>query len=196
MYETPSMSNPRGGIKLNDIHDNKNTSRRSKTKIGRHKALIMLGLAATAVYVAPALLSLDQASASGGRRGGGFLGSIFGEGGNEAGAGVLFVGDPVTKKECGDCHEPYSPRDLPDGSWRAIMSNLSNHFGEDASLDDNKRRHITAYLTSNAGGRGNAGVRITQTSWFNRAHNEVGYQMRRRVKTMGKCSGCHGRGGR
>lgn len=156
---------------------------------------MMLGLAATVAYATPALLPLNPAAASGGGGEKGFLGSIFGGEGNEAGAGALYVGDQLTRKECGDCHEPYAPGNLPDGSWRNIMNNLSNHFGEDASLDDKTRRSITGYLTANAGGRGDAGLRITKTSWFVRKHREVSSRMmvRANIKTMSKCSACHGK---
>jgi len=56
--------------------------------------------------------------------------------------------DPITKKECGDCHMAFAPIQLPGRSWRLIMSDLSNHFGEDASLDADTVKHIEEYLVS------------------------------------------------
>ena len=43
--------------------------------------------------------------------------------------------DPTYVAECASCHIPYPPRFLPAASWRALMGNLGDHFGTDASLD-------------------------------------------------------------
>ncbi len=56
------------------------------------------------------------------------------------------VGDEITKKECGACHMAYGPINLLGESWTILMSDLANHFGEDASLDEQTRKHIEAYL--------------------------------------------------
>jgi len=73
--------------------------------------------------------------------------------------------DPITAKECGDCHMAYPAVFLPAGSWNKMMGNLSNHFGEDASLDDTPRKHVTAYLTSNAGRGDDNVLRISEQRW-------------------------------
>jgi mono/diheme cytochrome c family protein len=70
------------------------------------------------------------------------------------------------------------------------MSNLSNHFGEDASLSDNQAQQIASYLVSNAGGRGSGPIRITETNWFRSEHGrEVSWSGRQ--KRLSNCAGCH-----
>lgn len=171
----------------------------------RRLALARLGLAAAAVYAAPVLMKLGQANASGGgffgrwgkggERGGGSGGKRGGERGGGSGGPVNTNIEPVTAKACGECHEPYSAQNLPDGSWRKMMANLSNHFGEDASMDDTTRRQVESYLINNAGGRGDGPLKITETYWFRRKHDgEVGSRMLSKVKTLGNCKACHGGG--
>ena len=122
-----------------------------KSKLSTTKALALLGMVATVAYTTPTLTPLGQAQASGGGNGGffGFGGGGSGGGGAKprgfgSGAGGFRVTDPVTQKECSDCHEAYDGDALPQGSWRTIMGNLSNHCGENAALDVQTRRQIEA----------------------------------------------------
>jgi len=50
------------------------------------------------------------------------------------------------KEECGACHFPFSPNLLPRRSWVRMMAELENHFGEDASIDEEEAREILDYL--------------------------------------------------
>jgi cytochrome b len=52
--------------------------------------------------------------------------------------------------ECSSCHIAFHPSLLPAKSWAAIMSGLSQHFGEDASLDMAANKEITDYLVSHS----------------------------------------------
>jgi cytochrome b len=52
--------------------------------------------------------------------------------------------------DCSGCHMAYAPELLPASSWTAIMADLANHFGEDASLGARATAAITAYLRANA----------------------------------------------
>lgn len=58
--------------------------------------------------------------------------------------------DPIYRQECTACHMAYHPSLLPAASWQALMENLDDHFGEDASLDPATAGTITAFLTANA----------------------------------------------
>lgn len=73
------------------------------------------------------------------------------------------VADELTRSECGDCHMAFSPIRLTGKGWAKIMSNLSDHFGDDASLDVESVKHIQAYLVNNAwdhpGKNGKIGIR-------------------------------------
>ena len=55
--------------------------------------------------------------------------------------------------ECSACHMLYHPDLLPASQWQSLMSNLSDHFGEDASLDDDTQSEISIWLTSHAADR-------------------------------------------
>jgi hypothetical protein len=45
------------------------------------------------------------------------------------------VADPVVKEECGSCHIAFAPSMLPASSWKRMMDDLKNHFGDDATID-------------------------------------------------------------
>lgn len=100
--------------------------------------------------------------------------------------------------ECGACHVPFPPRLLSRESWRGVMSGLDKHFGSDASLDPAAAREIGAFLDKNAGGKnqsasGRPVLRITETAWFKREHDEVSQRTWRnpKVKSPANCAACH-----
>ncbi len=107
---------------------------------------------------------------------------------------VAVIRDDIVKKECGACHMAFQPQFLPASSWRTIMEGLTDHFGEDASLDEETARHITGYLAGNAGrSRGaKTAIRITELGWFVHEHNdEVSPRARKKAGTMANCTACH-----
>jgi len=117
------------------------------------------------------------------------------------------IQDQVVAKECGACHMAFQPQMLPKKSWDKIMDGLSNHFGEDASLDTKTVSHIKKYHMENAadsrwwGGkfmRGlsktSAPLRITETPYWVREHNEEVPQRAwkdPKVKSKANCLACH-----
>ena len=50
------------------------------------------------------------------------------------------------KQECGSCHIAYAPFLLPKSAWDSMMSDLENHFGDDASLEEETHARITVFL--------------------------------------------------
>ena len=54
--------------------------------------------------------------------------------------------DQQLTDECGACHMVFPPKMLPTLSWVKIMAGLSDHFGENAALDDTTARQIEAIL--------------------------------------------------
>lgn len=117
--------------------------------------------------------------------------------------------EQTTAQQCSACHMAYPAQMLPSRSWLALMSDLSHHFGEDASLSDQDRTTITAYLTTHAAD-GLAGaregqrflrglspaatpLRITDTPWWRRRHSEISPARFHdpRVKTAANCAACH-----
>ncbi|VAW22082.1 Ni,Fe-hydrogenase I cytochrome b subunit [hydrothermal vent metagenome] len=103
-----------------------------------------------------------------------------------------------TANECSACHFPYPAGLLPAASWKKIMGDLQNHFGEDASLDEKVRANIQSYLVANAG-RGNVDannppLRITELTWFKQVHSEgevLGLKQRLNVNSFVDCGACH-----
>jgi len=54
---------------------------------------------------------------------------------------------------------------LPAAGWRRVMSGLTTHFGEDASLDAAKVAGIERYLVAHAGNGDGALQCITEQRW-------------------------------
>ena len=161
-----------------------------KTKMNRRKALAKLGIAAATVYAAPVLMKLNQAAASGGGLFGGSGGKKGGSGmGNPSGGEIVLATDPTVLKECSECHDAYSPRLLPSSSWRKIMGDLGNHFGEDASLDNATRAQIENHLVRNSGRGGTGPLRISEMRWFRGEHR--GDVTRHAAKSWSNCTACH-----
>ena len=100
--------------------------------------------------------------------------------------------------ECASCHMAYPPALLSEKSWSNVMSNLSKHFGNDASIDEKDKAELTVWLKKNATTRQKYSEtapenRITKTSWFIRKHDEVRPDVWKRagVKSPANCSACH-----
>lgn len=128
----------------------------------------------------------------------------------QAGGGHYFppVSDPVVKEECGSCHLAFAPSMLPARSWKRMMGDLANHFGDDATVDPALAAQITDYLVSNAadtGGRRysekllrgvpatHAPLRITELPRWVREHREVpAWEWKHKdVRTKANCAACH-----
>lgn len=117
------------------------------------------------------------------------------------------VKDATVQKECGACHMAFQPGFLPARSWTRMMGSLSDHFGEDASLPDDKTEIIRNYLTANAGdvvNRGRAAKymqwvapggtpqRITENPDFLRKHRFADSVWKDpKVVTKSNCVACH-----
>lgn len=118
------------------------------------------------------------------------------------------VTDQKVKAECGSCHLAFAPSMLPASSWKRMMADLQNHFGDDASIDEATNTHITRYLLANAADangrryssklmRGvsvdNAPLRITELPKWKREHREVpDWEWKHReVRTKANCTACH-----
>jgi len=114
-------------------------------------------------------------------------------------------------EECGSCHMPYQPGLLPPQAWAQIMTPeaLANHYGDDASLSEELRTEISAFLGSNTAdvaqqmapsGASNAGAvsgslpRITESVDFKREHDEIPARLvtgNPEVGSFSQCNTCH-----
>ncbi len=59
---------------------------------------------------------------------------------------IAMPANSTYSSECGDCHSAFHPSLLPAASWRQIMTSLDDHFGEDASLDQQTASKIASFL--------------------------------------------------
>ncbi|MBP6582856.1 MAG: hypothetical protein KA204_05220, partial [Chromatiaceae bacterium] len=83
---------------------------------------------------------------------------------------------PAFEAECGACHLAFPPALLDARGWRQVMTQLDNHYGDNAGLDDKTRQAIETFLVRNAGGDKVSGAplakgeppRLTATPWFKR----------------------------
>ena len=110
------------------------------------------------------------------------------------------------EKECGACHMAFHPSLLPAQSWAAIMSNLSQHFGEDASLDAAAEKEIADYLASHSAETWDSlaanrlrsvdparPLEITATRFWLRMHSGIAPAVfsGKAVGAKQNCSACH-----
>jgi hypothetical protein len=118
------------------------------------------------------------------------------------------VAEPVVKEECGSCHIAFAPSMLPASSWKRMMGDLRNHFGDDATVDSVLAARITEYLVNNAadtGGRrysdkwlrgvstASAPLRITELPKWVKEHRKVPDRewKHKDVRTKANCAACH-----
>lgn len=110
------------------------------------------------------------------------------------------------QEECGSCHLAFPPSMLPRASWQKLMGGLDKHFGENASLDPATQADILKFLEAHAADRGSgmgrrvmrmdgnaAPLRITETRWFVRKHDEVprATWSRKSIGSPAHCAACH-----
>lgn len=112
------------------------------------------------------------------------------------------------KAECTSCHMAYLPGLLPSRSWEKMMNTLDKHFGEDASLDDKTKKEILDFLVMNSSDKaysrrgtkilatiGNQDIplRISETDYFNRKHDEISPAVfkRKSIGSKANCIACH-----
>jgi len=113
--------------------------------------------------------------------------------------------------ECGRCHTVYAPGLLPARSWRKMLAELGNHFGEDVSAQepvrlallkdmedmaadgafaDMRMRRIAGSVPVNT-----APQRITETAFFKFMHDEVPNRFwhHKAIGSPANCTACHPR---
>lgn len=127
--------------------------------------------------------------------------------------GVDPVKDEVYSEECGACHYAYYPGLLPRRSWKKLVAPdaLTDHFGDDAELDEQTRQHIANFLSANAADDSyykrsrkimqsidadKTPIRISEVPFIKRRHEEVPKEWVKdnpKVKSFSFCDKCHRR---
>ena len=118
------------------------------------------------------------------------------------------VSNAKWKAECASCHTLYHPGLLPQRSWRKLMSGLDKHFGENAALDPASNKEITDFLLKYSADQSadrrasriagsipaaSTPLRISETAWFKREHDEINPSVWKRPKigSPANCAACH-----
>ena len=112
-------------------------------------------------------------------------------------------------KECGSCHFPYQAGWLPERSWRAILSSLDRHFGENAELKAPQRQEVLNYLVANSADKADSlrsremmevikpnetPTSITKVLYVGGIHGgflDPNFKGKPAVKTLADCAACH-----
>ena len=117
------------------------------------------------------------------------------------------VNNTVYADHCGACHFAYQPGLLPSESWRKIIDDSEDHFGETLDIDADAGKEISVYLTSNSADRsssklskkimrcldGQTPLRITDIPYIRKEHHEIGQSVvdRPSVASLSNCIACH-----
>lgn len=111
----------------------------------------------------------------------------------------------IYKSECGSCHAVYHPSLRTGQTWRRMIGELADHYGEDASLDAKTGAVISEFLNTNAAEKfetkvawriGRAEVpslRMTDTGYWKRRHRDIAEAVfkSRAVGSKVNCNACH-----
>jgi cytochrome b len=109
--------------------------------------------------------------------------------------------------ECGSCHTLYPPHSLPKHSWISMMNDLENHFGDDASLEEEDHQNILTFLVQNSAETStqemsfkisqsignNDIIAITDTNFWKHEHKNIPKKVfeHTQVKSKANCKVCH-----
>lgn len=110
--------------------------------------------------------------------------------------------------ECGSCHFAFQPELLPARSWIKMVNELDRHFGSDASLDEDEKNSILAFLVWDSAEKSSAKraikflksipinqtpLRITETKYFIDKHDEITPDVykRKSIGSAANCEKCH-----
>jgi len=110
---------------------------------------------------------------------------------------VAPVNNALYQKECASCHFGYQPALLNKASWEKVMTNLSDHFGTDASLGKVESEQILNYLVTNAGSgkitANNTTTQITKSPYFIKEHRKITPNLieQKEVGSLANCMACH-----
>lgn len=113
--------------------------------------------------------------------------------------------NPVYQEECGSCHMAYPSGLLPSRSWKKMMSDLENHFADNAELDTETHQIISQFLAKNSSDKhtgkltrsikpSQTPLRISELAYFKHEHNEIPQHMvntNPEVKSFSQCNVCH-----
>jgi hypothetical protein len=99
------------------------------------------------------------------------------------------------------------PNLLPKKSWELIMGNLENHFGDDASIDEEINQDILSFLIKNSAEHSTMEasvyflssinnqdiIALSKTSYWEKRHKDIPKDVfkNEKVKSVANCKACH-----
>lgn len=99
------------------------------------------------------------------------------------------------------------PQALPKHSWVSLMSDLENHFGDDASLNEEDHQNILSFLLANSAETStkeysvkildsignNDIIAISQTNFWKNEHKKIPQTVfeHKEIKSKANCKACH-----
>lgn len=122
-------------------------------------------------------------------------------------ASVPAVGNPTYREICGACHFLLQPALLPSRSWRLLLADTQNHFGQSVDLEAEQHAEVEAYLTQNAAEHttgelaqeivnsigSSAPLRVTEVPLIRHEHRRLDEAVFQRPSVAGRadCQACH-----
>ena len=119
--------------------------------------------------------------------------------------GKVIAGHAKYEQECGSCHLAYHPSLLPERSWKAMLADQHDHFGEDLGLSEATEATLLAFAAKHAAEHGESPVawkinqaipptetpaKITETRYWQRRHRSLSETVWRNVPRS-DCGACH-----
>ncbi|MFV0564141.1 cytochrome C [Malaciobacter mytili] len=122
---------------------------------------------------------------------------------------VSLVTNEIYTNECGSCHFAYFPGLLPQNSWEKLMSGLDNHFGDDASVDEQTFQTLSKFLNDNSAeknmnykrsrkivksiAKDEVYIAISKTPYIHKKHKKIRKDLitQKEVKGLFNCTACH-----
>jgi hypothetical protein len=111
------------------------------------------------------------------------------------------------KTTCGECHLAYPPELLPTASWKKIVNQLEDHFGEQVPVNSQSKKSISRYLMENGADRssckksarimkslkGKTPLRITEIPYILDEHREIPLKalQQKGIGSLSNCLACH-----
>ncbi|RYA23017.1 cytochrome C [Malaciobacter halophilus] len=122
---------------------------------------------------------------------------------------VPLVSNDLYINECGACHFAYFPGLLPQNSWEKLMSDLENHFGDNATIDKKTFQTLSKFLKENSAEKNmnykrsrkivqsipknKIYIAISKTPYIYKKHKEIKKHLitQKEVKGLFNCTACH-----
>lgn len=117
------------------------------------------------------------------------------------------IQNPLFAKECASCHILYPPNLMPKKSWETMMGNLENHFGDDASIDDESNKNILDFLVKNSAELSTTKasyrflnsigdkdiIALSKTKFWEKKHRDIPKELfkHKEIKSKANCKACH-----